>query len=119
MQDLPYGTVYTPNGLLSGLWALPRPLTAHWGQGDELMKRMTQLWGPFDVVFGKQDTVDGHGVSVDSDPESNPDVLSDWSDMPPSPTGTSSRATGTRPTSATSARTGTSTTTAWTPATER
>lgn len=79
-RDMPYGTVWTPNGLLSGLWALPRPLTSHWGQGQELMQRMEKLWGRFDVVFGKQDTVSG--LTVDSDPASGASVIADWAALP-------------------------------------
>lgn len=80
LRDIPLGTLYTPNGLVSGLWALPRPLTAHWGQGAELVARMECLWGGFDISFGKQDTIGG--VTVDSDASVRPSVVADWSALP-------------------------------------
>ncbi len=81
MIDLPIGTVITPNGLLSGLWALPRPLTRHWGSGN-VFARICQIWGEPDVVFGKQDQVEGVSVTVDKDVTCNPSVVADWSSMP-------------------------------------
>ena len=69
----------TPNGLYSGLWALPRPLTSHWGSG-ELLSRIESIWGKCDIIFGKQDQVDG--FTVDIDPAVNPSVVANWEDMP-------------------------------------
>lgn len=76
----PFGTFRTPNGFLSGLWALPRPLTRHWGQGEELMQRIAATLGEPDIIFGKQDT--SHGFTVDMDPATEPSVIADWSAMP-------------------------------------
>ena len=80
MRNPPLGTLVTGSGFLAGLWTLPRPLTRHWGQGQELMDRLHKMWGPVDVNFGKQDQVDG--FTVDSDPATSPSVVADWSDMP-------------------------------------
>lgn len=76
------GTQWSPNGLYVGLWALPRPLTAHWGQGHELVRRLEQLWGGFDIAFGKQDNADMFPNTVDADPATEPTHVADWSDMP-------------------------------------
>lgn len=76
----PFGTFRTPNGFLSGLWALPRPLTRHWGQGEELMQRIGAMWGQPDIIFGKQDTVEG--LTVDADASASPTVVADWSALP-------------------------------------
>lgn len=76
----PYGTFVTPSGKQSGFWALPRPLTSHWGQGEELMQRIAALWGEPDIIFGKQDTV--AGLTVDADAAMEPSVVADWSAMP-------------------------------------
>ncbi len=79
MNDLPIGTVTTPNGLYSGLWALPRPLTRHWGSGA-ILKRISQVWGLPSVTFGKQDQVDG--IAIDRDEAQCPTVVADWSALP-------------------------------------
>ena len=76
---MPTGTIRTPNGLLSGLWALPRPLTKHWGSG-QIMKRISDLWNKPDLVLGKQDQVDG--FTVDHDENTNPSIVAKWEDMP-------------------------------------
>lgn len=76
----PFGTFITPTGKVSGFWALPRPLTSHWGQGEELMQRIGALWGEPDVIFGKQDQVSG--LTVDMDPATEPSVVADWSALP-------------------------------------
>ena len=79
MDKLPIGTLMTPNGLYSGLWALPRPTTKHWGSGL-LLSRIEQVWGKCDVIFGKQDNVEG--FTVDSDKSVNPSVVASWESMP-------------------------------------
>lgn len=76
----PYGTFTTPTGKVSGFWALPRPLTSHWGQGEELMERIAALWGEPDIIFGKQDQVTG--LTVDADPATSPSVVADWAALP-------------------------------------
>lgn len=76
----PFGTFRTPNGLLNGLWAMPRPRTSHWGNGEELMSRMLPLWGEPTIIFGKQDNVTG--LTVDADPLQQPSVVADWSALP-------------------------------------
>ena len=77
--ELPIGTIYTPNRLLSGLWALERPKTSHWGSGD-ILDRITKIWGKPDIIFGKQDQADG--FTVDIDPTNKPSVVADWACMP-------------------------------------
>ena len=76
---LPIGTVITPNGLYSGLWALPRPTTKHWGSGL-IQERIEGVWGPCDIVFGKQDN--SSGFTVDVDASVSPSLVADWSSMP-------------------------------------
>lgn len=78
-MTLPIGTITTPNGLLSGLWVLPRPLTKHWGSGA-IMERIKQTWGECDAIFGKQDRVDG--TTIDKDPKVKPTVVADWGALP-------------------------------------
>lgn len=80
-MTLPIGTIKTPNGLLSGLWALPRPLTKKWGSGA-LVERIKQTWGPPDIVFGKQDQVSGPWVTVDKDSKVKPTIVADWCALP-------------------------------------
>lgn len=82
MTDLPLGTLLTPNGLHSGLWALPRPRTRRWGQGHELMHRLGALYGAPDIAFGVTDTIDSSITTVDSDPRSGATVVADWAKMP-------------------------------------
>ena len=77
-MDLPLGTLITPNGVYSGLWALPRPLTSHWGSGA-IMERIEKVFGKCDIIFGKQDQVEG--FTVDKDPSVNPSLVSEWADM--------------------------------------
>ena len=77
--DLPIGTIITPNGLYSGLWALPRPLTSHWGSGD-ILKRIGRVWGLPSVTFGKQDQV--NGMTIDCDLTQSPTVCADWNSLP-------------------------------------
>ncbi len=77
--SLPLGSLLTPNGIVSGLWALPRPLTRHWGSGL-ILKRIEEVWGPVSINFGKQDQVTG--FSVDSDPRVTPNVVADWCALP-------------------------------------
>ena len=81
MTELPLGTVTTPNGLLSGLWALPRPLTKHWGSGN-IHARIKQVWGAPDIVFGKQDQIEPGTITVDKDPGVSPTIVADWASMP-------------------------------------
>ncbi len=76
---LPIGTLKTPNGLLSGLWALPRPTTHHWGSGL-VQQRINRVWGKPDICFGKRDQVDG--LTVDLCFECLPVVVADWSALP-------------------------------------
>lgn len=76
---LPIGTVITPNGLYSGLWALPRPLTSHWGSG-ELLSRIEQVWGKCEVIFGKQDQV--YGLTVDLQHKVSPSIVANWEKLP-------------------------------------
>jgi hypothetical protein len=78
-MTLPIGTITTPNNLLSGLWALPRPTTHHWGSGL-VLDRITQVWGYPDICFGKQDHV--CGFTVDSNIDVSPSVVSDWGALP-------------------------------------
>lgn len=76
----PYGTFTTPTGKVAGFWALPRPLTSHWGQGEELLERISDTWGVPDITFGKQDQV--VGFTVDNDPTTDPTVVADWAALP-------------------------------------
>ncbi len=76
----PFGTFRSPTGKVSGFWALPRPLTSHWGQGEELMARIGQLWGVPDITFGKQDQVTG--FTVDRDATVAPSLVAEWDAMP-------------------------------------
>lgn len=79
LNTLPEGSIRTPNGLLSGLWALPRPCTGHWGSGA-LLDRIEQVWGPMSVIFGKQDNVTG--FTVDIAQSVAPTVAGDWESLP-------------------------------------
>ena len=79
-MTLPIGTITTPNGLFSGLWALPRPLTKHWGSGA-IMERIKQVWGACDAIFGKQDQVQCR-VTIDNDIKVKPTVVAEWSSLP-------------------------------------
>jgi hypothetical protein len=54
----------TANGHLYDLWALPRPLTKHWGSG-EVWNRICKTIGVPDVAFGKTDGIPDHILSVD------------------------------------------------------
>ncbi len=78
-SEYPIGTVITPNGLLAGLWALPRPLTGKWGSGA-LLDRMIKVWGSPDIIFGKTDQVEG--FTVDLNPNVKPSLVADWANMP-------------------------------------
>ena len=79
-MELPIGTFLTPSGkVYSGLWALPRPLTRHWGSG-KLQERLEQIWGKCSVIFGKQDQV--YGLSIDIDESTHPTVVADWAALP-------------------------------------
>lgn len=69
----------TPNNIYNGLWALPRPLTSHWGSGM-VLKKIENLWGKCDVIFGKQDQVDG--LTIDIDPATNPSIVANWENLP-------------------------------------
>ena len=70
------------SGFVYGVWALPRPLTRHWGQGRELLERMNRAgWSP-DVVFGKQDFIPDHVTSIDKDPDTHPTHIANWADLP-------------------------------------
>lgn len=77
MNNLPIGTLITPNGLLSGLWAMPRPTTHRWGSGA-VLSRIEEIWG-CDIIFGKTDQVSG--ITVDKNPGVNPTFVADWVDM--------------------------------------
>ena len=70
----------TARGIYGGLWALPRPLTSHWGQGRELIERLERIFGHVEVAFGKQDQI--AGFTVDRDESVAPSVVADWSAMP-------------------------------------
>lgn len=79
MTILPIGTITTPNNLLSGLWALPRPTTHHWGSGL-VIDRIEKVWGKPDICFGKQDQV--NGFTVDLSIEVSPSITANWNALP-------------------------------------
>lgn len=76
---IPLGTIRTSKGIYSGLWALQRPNTKHWGSGM-LLKRIAAIWGRPSAIFGKQDQVDG--LTIDSDESVRPSVVADWAALP-------------------------------------
>ena len=79
-MELPLGTLVTPNGLYAGLWALPRPMTKHWGSGA-VPSRIESVWGKIDIVFGMQDQVDDY-FTVDCDAAVQPALVANWNNMP-------------------------------------
>jgi hypothetical protein len=74
-----FGTFRTPNGVVTGIWALPRAWTRHWGSGD-VLPNIRRIWGKVDISFGKRDQVDG--LTVDNDPIVKPSIVADWRHLP-------------------------------------
>jgi hypothetical protein len=63
-------------------WACPRQMTGKWGC-PTILERVYEEIGKPDVYFGLTDGInDKEGVTVDIDESNNPDVVSDWKDMP-------------------------------------
>ena len=67
--------------VLGDLWALPRPMTGHWGSGT-LFERLSESFGQPDVAFGKQDQIPEGVTTVDIDPRVEPTHVCDWAAMP-------------------------------------
>lgn len=64
IESYPRKIPQNPTEVKFGYWALPRPLTRHWGSGD-VWKRMCQEVGTPDVAFGVTDGIPSDIVAID------------------------------------------------------
>ncbi len=75
IENYPRKIPENPTEVKFGYWALPRPLTRHWGSGD-VWKRMCQEVGTPDVAFGVTDGIPSDIVAIDKN------TGYEWNDLP-------------------------------------